>query len=128
MKRIVFVFLILVVLVPVGFYTKLYIGPAKNWINDSLGGVFYELFWMLLLWLFFPKISIIKNAIIVFLYTSILEFLQLWHPPFLNSLRSHFIGVTILGNSFVPSDFFYYLFGCIIGYFVLTYLARISKS
>jgi hypothetical protein len=48
--------------------------------------------------------------------TCALEFLQLWHPPLLESLRSNFIGRTILGSYFDWSDFTYYFAGSALGY------------
>ena len=32
-------------IVPIGFYSKFYRGSAAQWVNGSLGGVFYEIFW-----------------------------------------------------------------------------------
>jgi len=60
----------------------------------------------------------------VFIVTCLLECLQLWHPPFLEVLRSGFIGRTIIGTSFVWSDFIYYVLGCLAGWF---WLERIRK-
>ena len=36
--------LVLVGLMPLGLYTKVYAGLAAAWVNNSLGGVFYVLF------------------------------------------------------------------------------------
>jgi Flp pilus assembly protein TadB len=56
-----------------------------------------------------------------------LEFLQLWHPSFLEFLRSNFIGRTILGTSFTWSDFPYYLVGGGIGWLLMKRLQKHSK-
>jgi hypothetical protein len=40
--------ILLLLITPLGFYTKIYSGPGASWVNDSLGGVFYEVFWCLL--------------------------------------------------------------------------------
>jgi hypothetical protein len=45
----------LLVTIPVGVYTKFYQGPAADWVNNSLGGVFYEIFWCLLVFLVVPN-------------------------------------------------------------------------
>ncbi|HDP67953.1 MAG TPA: DUF2809 domain-containing protein [Candidatus Marinimicrobia bacterium] len=111
--------LVLIFVTPLGFYTKFYTGPLQNWVNNSLGGVFYEIFWCLVLALFFQRLRPQQIAGFVLLVTCALEFLQLWHPPFLESLRANFIGATILGSSFTWSDFPYYLIGSIMGYFLL---------
>jgi hypothetical protein len=99
-------------IVPLGFATKFYAGPAAHWVNNSVGGVPYEIFWCLLIFLIVPRArpGIIAAAVLV--ATCLLEFLQLWHPPLLEALRSTFIGRTVLGTSFTWSDFPYYFLGC----------------
>jgi len=114
----------IVVIVPIGFFCKFYSGPASSWVNDSLGGVFYEIFWCLLIFLFFKKMKLFNIALIVFVVTCFLEFLQLWHPPFLQFFRSFFIGRTILGTSFTWTDFPYYFIGCVISYFLVKFLKK----
>jgi Protein of unknown function (DUF2809) len=112
------------IIVPLGFATKFYNGWGEAWINNSLGGVLYVIFWCLVVFILKTKIKP-KNIVIgVLLVTSFLETLQLWHPPFLQRLRSSFIGVTILGNSFVFSDFGYYIVGAIIAYCILKKLGK----
>jgi hypothetical protein len=106
----------LLFIVPVGFYSKFYTGPAADWANNSLGGFFYEIFWCLLIFLFSEKIKPWKIAGSVLLITCGLEFLQLWHPLFLEIPRSYFIGRTILGTTFSWSDFPYYFLGSAAGW------------
>ncbi len=105
----------LLIVTPAGFYSKLYSGPASMWVNNSLSGLLYVVFWCLLIFLLFPGIRIRVNVLAVFLVTCLLEFLQLWNPQFLNYIRSFFIGQALLGNSFTWSDFIYYFAGGITG-------------
>ena len=121
--RILLISLLLVI--PLGFYTKAYNGIARDWVNNSLAGVFYEIFWILLFALLCNRCKPFSIAATVFIATSILEILQLWDSPFLELLRSYFLGRTILGNTFVWSDFFYYLIGSSVGYI---WLRIIKKS
>jgi len=114
----------LLIITPIGFLSKFYRGPAHLWVNDSLGGVFYEIFWCLVLTLCLPRLRPLTIASIVLIVTGCLEFLQLWHPPFLEWFRASFIGRTILGNSFGWSDFPYYFGGSLIGYYWLIRLRR----
>jgi hypothetical protein len=116
----------LAVITPLGFYTKYYSGPAGAWVGNSLGGLVYEVFWCLVAGLLFPRTKPLSIALWVFVVTSILELLQLWHPPFLTDLRSTFLGRTILGNVFSVMDFPYYLAGCLLGYYLMRILARIT--
>ena len=113
----------LAVIVPVGFSSKFYRGPAAAWVNDSLGGFFYVLFWCLVVFLLMPRRRPASVAAAVLAATCTLEFLQLWHPPFLELLRSHFLGRTILGTTFDWMDFPYYFAGAAAGWVWLSLLA-----
>ncbi|HAO21479.1 MAG: hypothetical protein BWK80_56465 [Desulfobacteraceae bacterium IS3] len=115
----------LAILIPVGFYTKFYKGPLAQWLNASSGGVFYEIFWCLLIFLF-AEIRPVIIALSVLITTCCLEFLQLWHPPILEWLRSFFIGRTILGTTFDGWDFPYYFIGSGIGWLWMKALCSIK--
>ncbi|MGA1791827.1 MAG: DUF2809 domain-containing protein [bacterium] len=106
----------ILIIVPLGFYSKFYKGALANWVNNSVSGIFYEIFWCLLIFLFLRKTKTWKIAFSVLLLTCLLEFLQLWHHPFLEFIRNFFIGRTLLGNCFSWSDFPYYILGCAIGW------------
>jgi len=120
--------LLLIIIIPIGFLTKFYSWPAQAWVNNSLGGLFYEIFWCLVVAFIFIKVKPLYIALMVFSITCLLEFLQLWHPPFLEILRNNFIGRTILGNSFNWIDFPYYFFGSLMGYFVLMGIKRLVTN
>jgi hypothetical protein len=117
----------LIIIVPIGFYSKFYRGPAAEWVNDSLGGVFYEIFWCLLILLFLPKVKPWIIALSVLVVTCILEFMQLWHPPFLEIFRSNFIGRTLLGTTFTWTDFPYYFLGSGIGWLWIKHLQNLEN-
>ncbi len=119
--------LFLFVVVPIGFLTKFYSGPAQHWISDSFGGLLYEIFWCLAVFFIFPKSKPLIVALAVFTVTCILEFMQLWHPPFLEVIRSNFIGRTILGNAFTWFDFPYYLAGSVMGFGILKFISKLKE-
>lgn len=118
---------LLLVVVPVGFYSKLYAGPAANWVNNSLSGVLYVIFWCLLIFLLVPNAKPRVVALAVLAVTSILEFAQLWHPPVLEWARSSFVGRSLLGSYFTWSDFPYYVLGCGIGWLWMRWLQGRGK-
>ncbi len=99
----------------VGMFSKSYRGVLSGWVNDSLGGVFYEIFWCLFIFFLFAKVRPWKIALGVLLVTGTLEFMQLWHPPFLEFLRRSQGGQAMLGHYFAWSDFPYYFIGGGIG-------------
>ena len=118
----------LLALIPIGFYTKFYKGPARLWVHNSLGGVFYEVFWCLFISLFFRKSRAWILATIVLFMTCVVEFLQLYSTPLLELARSSFLGQTLLGNSFSWSDFPYYFVGSFLGWMWLCYLKTIVRE
>ncbi|MFC2103653.1 DUF2809 domain-containing protein, partial [Bacteroidota bacterium] len=77
---------------------------------------------------FFSRKKVWKIALFVFISTCIIEFLQLWNPPFLENIRGNFLGRTIiLGHSFSWSDFIYYIIGSVIAYFILKWLQKTGQ-
>ena len=113
----------LLVVTPLGFAFKFYSGPGHLWFNNYGAGILYKIFWILLAFLFFPsKRSVNVIPALVFVITCILEFLQLWHPPFLEVIRSSFLGSALIGTTFVWWDFPHYVLGCLIGWIWLRFL------
>ena len=104
----------------------MYTGAGQDWIANSFGGILYVIFWCLVVLLIAPKLQPGNISFGVLFFTCVLEFMQLWHPPFLQALRSTFVGATILGTSFVASDFIYYIVGAIIGWLFLLAIKGIA--
>ena len=111
------ILLSLLVVIPVGFFTKWYPGPASGWVQDNLGGLLYVVFWCLVARLAFQKAAPYKIAGIVLVVTCCLEVLQLWHPAPLECIRSTFLGRTVLGTTFAWLDFPYYFVGAALGWY-----------
>lgn len=123
-KNIFFAIVFLIIIVPLGFYSKLYSGVGEQFINNKLSGVFYEVFWCLVFYILFPKSKSIKIVIWVFVFTCLLEFVQLVNADYLDLIRSNFIGQTIIGSSFSWSDFPFYILGSVIAYPILQFLNK----
>ena len=114
------VLLWLMFITPLGFLFKFYSGAWNIWFNNYGAGLLYEIFWILVFFFLFPqKHNIIKIPVWVFISTSLLEILQLWHPWFLEQIRSTFIGQALIGTSFVWWDFPHYVIGCLLGYLII---------
>jgi hypothetical protein len=119
--------LLIIITVPFGFGLKYYSGPGHVWCNLHGAAILYEVFWCLAAFLFFPfRKAIVPIVIVVFLATCGLEFLQLWHHPILQEIRSFRLGVWIIGNGFDWWDFPHYVAGCLFGWLVLK-LPRVSQ-
>ncbi len=122
----IFAFIVLIAIL--GFGSKFYSGTASSWANNSLAGLFYETFWCLVIFMINPRVRALPIASWVFIITSVLEFMQLWHPEFLEIIRSTFIGSALIGTSFNWLDFPYYLAGCILGATMIRYLDHCSRK
>ena len=105
----------ILIIVPLGYVVRFY-GAAPEWLNDLFGSVAYEIFWILLVALLLPKASPLWTAVGVCLATCVIEFLQLWHPPFLEAMRATLPGRLVLGNNFAWSDFLCYFIGSFLGW------------
>ncbi|MBA7574696.1 hypothetical protein ES708_16511 [subsurface metagenome] len=125
-KTRIFTLLSILIITPLGFYSKFYTGIGETWINNHLGGTFYVIFWCLVVYLIFPKGKPFVIASWVLVVTVLLEFLQLYHPKFLELLRETFIGQTILGSSFNRIDFIFYLLGWIVAILWMTGLNKLK--
>ncbi|WP_392532422.1 DUF2809 domain-containing protein [Nostoc sp. C117] len=125
----IFIILSMLIVVPMGLLFKYYAGFAHQWFNDYGGDIFYEIFWCLVGFYFFrSRAAIVQIPIWVFVITCIIEFLQLWHPPLLNEIRTTLIGKLLLGTTFAWWDFPHYALGCVLGWLWLQQLQKIGYA
>ena len=116
----------LLAVTPIGLLFKIYPGPGRWWFNDYGAGLFYEIFWILIVFAISPRKQLInKIPAGVFIITCALEVLQLWHPKFLELIRSYFIGSALIGTTFSWLDFPHYALGCFIGWQWLRWLVKV---
>ena len=118
----------LVLLAPLGFGLKhAYAGPAAAWAKDYGAAIVYEVFWVLLVRLIWPRTSAIRAAAWVLAATCALETLQLWQPVWLERIRASVLGAALLGTSFDWFDFPHYVLGCLAGYGIARAFARMPS-
>jgi len=116
----------LLIVTPLGFLCKFYNGPAHPWFNNYGGDILYQIFWCFIIFFFIPTRPAIRQIPIwIFTVISIIEFLQLWQPPFLEEFRYTFLGKMTLGTQFDWQDFLYYLIGSFLGWLWLRQLWQI---
>jgi glycopeptide antibiotics resistance protein len=111
-------------IVPLGYVVRHSQSLGLPWLHDLLGSVAYEIFWILLVAFLYPKASPKWTAIGVCLATCSVEFFQLWHPPFLQAVRSTLLGRLVLGTTFSGFDFISYFVGSFAGWLWLRSLNR----
>ena len=102
--------------------------PISPDARDDVGGVAYVVFFVFVAAFVAPMTRASRIALIVLLVTCVLEFLQLWHPVWLERIRSTFIGRCLLGTTFGWSDFPPYFLGAVIGWALLRILERVTNK
>jgi hypothetical protein len=117
----------LAIVLPIGLLYSHY-RYSVSWLNQEVGGIFYEIFWCLLAFLFIPtRRAVWQIPLWVLVITCLLEFMQLWHPPFLTWIRSFWWGKMLIATSFTWADFPYYFIGSGLGWLWLRLIVRGAK-
>ena len=125
-RRRILIIISLLIIIPLGLFSKAYTGVAQSWVNDYAGDILYEIFWCLFFFWFFPSqkaIFIIPFS--VFIVTCAIEVSQLWFEFVPLSIRSSLIWKLLLGSSFVWWDFLHYAFGSFLGWL---WLQKLNKK
>jgi hypothetical protein len=122
LKRQLVLLLVLTVLVVAGAWLRFYAPIGPDW-RDYSGGVTYVVFWILAYAFIRPSTSAVRVSLAVLLITCCLEFLQLWHPAWLEAIRRTLPGRLVLGTTFEWLDFPPYFVGAVIGFIVMRLFA-----
>ena len=120
MKFNIIIFCLILIIVPLGLFSKAYTGIGQVWVHDYSGDILYEILWCLVFfWFFRSKKAVTTIPIWVFIITSIIEVSQLFFDRVPIALRETVIWKLLLGSTFVWWDFPHYALGCIIGWWLL---------
>lgn len=117
--------IILLFLVALLGYWLRFNAPIAANSRDGFGGAAYVIFFVVAIAIIRPASSAARIALIVLGTTCVLEFLQLWHPPWLETIRSTFPGRALLGTTFDWTDFPPYFAGALIGWMLVRLNQRI---
>jgi hypothetical protein len=121
LNRYSIIFILLLIIIPLGLLSKTYTGIGQSWVNDYSGDILYEILWCLVFFWFFPsKKAIVTIPILVFIVTSLIEISQLFFDRVPLALRETIIWKLLLGSAFVWWDFPHYAIGSWLGWLLLT--------
>lgn len=115
---------ILAAAVPLGIGSKLYAGPGEAWVRGHAGGVLYVVFWCLLVLWIRPQLPPWRVGAAVLAATVAVEISQLWHPPFLEAVRSTSVGHALIGSTFGCWDLPHYAAGMLLAVAIARWAAR----
>ncbi len=121
------VLLFIVILVPAAYWLR-FKAPFGGALRDGSGGAAYVIFWSAFAMLLRPSLSVSKVVLSVFAATCTLEFLQLWHPAWLEAVRGTLPGRLVLGTTFDPYDFPPYVAGTALAFGLLHLLQKLARG
>lgn len=107
-----------------GYWFRFDAPISAGW-RDSIGGAAYVIFFVVALAAITRASSAERLTLVVLTLTCVLEFLQLWHPPWLEQIRRTLPGRALLGTTFEWTDFPPYFVGAVIGWTLVRLHRRI---
>ena len=112
------ILVVILLLTPLGFATKFYAGPGRVWVHAYAGDIHYPMFWYFLAVFFIHDARPASLCLLVFFFSTVVEFSQLSNGDMLLWLRHSFLGRTLVGVSFSFVDIFYYYIGSMLAVFL----------
>jgi hypothetical protein len=79
------------------------------------GDVLWGLMVFLIVGFLLPKQEILNSALTAIAFSTLIEFTQLYHAPWIDAIRSNRLGGLLLGYGFLWSDIACYAFGITMG-------------
>jgi divalent metal cation (Fe/Co/Zn/Cd) transporter len=106
--------LALVVLAGLGIFSRTPAGRLP-WADKAFGDTLWAAMFYLLVILLLPEVHTVVAVAMAVGITFSIEFLKLYHAPWIDSLRGNAIGGMILGHAFFWHDFLSYILGIVLG-------------
>ena len=136
LNRYSLIILALLLITPIGIFSKVYAGIGQEWVRNYSGDVLYEIFWCLVaFWFVRPakNLSQLRQvtkriAWIVLIVTSAIEVNQLWFHLVPTAIRSAFIWRMLLGAGFDWWDFPHYALGSLLGWWAIEQIGRFDRN
>jgi hypothetical protein len=91
---------------------------GDSWIHLYIGDILWTtLFYFIFRFLFIHK-TLNFSLLLAIVWSYAIEFLQLYHRPWIDAIRNTTLGGLLLGFGFLWSDLVCYVIGAVLGYFI----------
>lgn len=117
--------MLLILVITLGLASRRFGSWFPNFVATYSGDTLWATALFLALGMFLPKAPNRMVAVLAFSISVIVELSQLYHAPWIDSLRATTLGGLVLGFGFLWSDIVCYAVGVLIGIVVQTALIRL---
>jgi hypothetical protein len=125
-RRIVYVILFLLT-IPIGLATR----KQPQWFYKPIAEYGGDILWATLFFFFFrfffPAKKLGQIALYTYAFAVAIEVSQLYHAPWIDTIRVTFLGKMILGFGFLWSDIVCYGIGVLLGWILATFVEKGSS-
>lgn len=126
-NRLTYLSLIFIVML-LGLGSRKFGDFLPEFVSNYLGDTLWALMVFFIMGFLFKRSSTLKVGIYSLVFSFLIEISQLYHAPWLDSIRHNKIGGLILGFGFLWSDLICYTVGVIIGILLeILFLYKIKK-
>jgi hypothetical protein len=120
--------LLLAVTVVAGLASRRFSDILPYWIQEYAGDTLWALMVFLLLGIIFKTKSSLWVSLIAITFSVGIEISQLYHAPWIDSLRAYRLGGLVLGFGFLWSDLVCYTAGVAFGFVMEWIIKHLQKS
>lgn len=121
-------FLLVVVTIALGLFSRSNLVASPSFVNRYIGDALWALmvFWGVRMIL--PNQAVWLSALFALIFAFGIEFSQLYHAPWIDSIRATRLGGLVLGFGFLFSDLLSYTVGILCGVLLNTYFLKTKFS
>ncbi|MDP4090274.1 MAG: DUF2809 domain-containing protein, partial [Bacillota bacterium] len=108
-------FIVIIIVITAGLASRKFRNSLPVFIGDYSGDVLWALMVFLVIGFLFKGVSTWKAVLAALVFSYSIEISQLYHAPWIDSIRSTTLGGLILGFGFLWSDIICYTVGILLG-------------
>ena len=117
----------IVIVIALGLASRKIMG-FPYFVYEYVGDVLWAVKVYIIFAVLFPSEKIPLISVVTFFFSFLIEFSQIYHAPWIDSIRDTFIGGLVLGYGFLWSDILCYLIVTAIGAVLYSILLRYSPA
>lgn len=107
--------ILIFIVIVLGLSSRRYSHNFPKWVESYAGDILWALMVFLIIGFLFAKLETRTVTVLAIVFSFAIEFSQLYHEPWIDSIRKTRLGALALGFGFLRSDLICYIIGISIG-------------